>query len=235
MVQTEWFIKTLMIQLKALLPPRTLLPPLKPASNSVLPDPWPLTSPTCRHHAAVCHFRGDPVRLELDGRWEHWSRLQPWQRGSTQRGQPGEYHQQRYSSLVWTSSWWNLPYGLGLDRSLSLFWIHKQIVDCGLSEDARAHFCVTALAGAYSETSGWQNLTKRLRSTKIHPSVLHRERHGFTQNLQDELLPLSKWTSLKVTLSRFWLNTWMNQAIRARGKRLISWFAASASGAKMSD
>lgn len=32
------------------------------------------------------------------------------------------------------------------------------------------HFCVTVLAGAYSEMSRWQKLTKRLRSTKIYSS-----------------------------------------------------------------
>lgn len=55
--------------------------------------------PFCRHHAAVCDLRSNSVRLELDGRREHRSRLQPGQCGSPQRGQPGEHHQQRYCSL----------------------------------------------------------------------------------------------------------------------------------------
>lgn len=59
--------------------------------------------PFCRHHAAVCDLRSDSVRLELDGRREHRSRLQPGQCGSPQRGQPGEHHQQRYCSLDWES------------------------------------------------------------------------------------------------------------------------------------
>lgn len=48
-----------------------------------------------RHHATVCNFRGDSVRLELDGRGEHGRRLQPGQRRPPEWGQPGEHHQQR--------------------------------------------------------------------------------------------------------------------------------------------
>lgn len=48
-----------------------------------------------RYHATVCNFWGDSVWLELDGRGEHGSRLQPGQRRPPEWGQPGEHHQQR--------------------------------------------------------------------------------------------------------------------------------------------
>lgn len=62
--------------------------------------PLRLPPPPCfRHHAAVRHLWGDAVWLELDGRGEHGSRVQPGQRRSPQWGQPGEHHQQRYRGL----------------------------------------------------------------------------------------------------------------------------------------
>lgn len=82
------------------------------AFSSADNEPVCVCLPSCRccfglfrHHAAVRHLRGHSVRVELDGRGEHGGGIQPGQRGSPQRGQPGEHHQQRYGgSALWAPS-----------------------------------------------------------------------------------------------------------------------------------
>lgn len=173
-----------------------------------------------RHHAAVCNLRGDSVWLELNGRGEHGSRLQPGQRRSPQWGQPGEHHQQRYCSLNLSA------HGYSVD--CAAIWLESFAKLCSLStlkpncpnnknckyhtEGRNAAARLSLLLGAKSETSKWQiqRTACHFWNIRIHSDRVSWVRE-FIQNLIYKLGVNKEMKCVKSEAKRISLHTLIKQ------------------------